>query len=81
MKSLTVIAAALSLVTASFAMAGTRVLMTTSMGDITLELADEQAPETVANFLKYADDGTYNGTVFHRVIDGFMIQGGVFNQL
>lgn len=53
-----------------------KVLMQTSMGDITLELYPDKAPKTVANFLQYAKDGFYEGTVFHRVIDGFMIQGG-----
>jgi peptidyl-prolyl cis-trans isomerase B (cyclophilin B) len=48
----------------------------TSMGDITLELDAEKAPITVANFLAYAKEGFYEGTIFHRVIDGFMIQGG-----
>jgi peptidyl-prolyl cis-trans isomerase B (cyclophilin B) len=52
--------------------------MSTSHGDIVLELDDENAPETVKNFLGYVDSGFYNGTVFHRVIDGFMIQGGGF---
>ncbi|MDR2239316.1 MAG: peptidyl-prolyl cis-trans isomerase [Zoogloeaceae bacterium] len=52
--------------------------MTTSLGKITLELYPEKAPATVANFLQYVKDGFYNGTVFHRVIDGFMIQGGGF---
>jgi cyclophilin family peptidyl-prolyl cis-trans isomerase len=52
----------------------------TSMGTITLELNDEKAPETVANFVKYAKDGHYDGTIFHRVIDGFMIQGGGFTK-
>lgn len=52
------------------------VRMETSMGDITLELDAEKAPATVANFLAYAQEGHYDGTVFHRVIDGFMIQGG-----
>ncbi|MDR2875520.1 MAG: peptidyl-prolyl cis-trans isomerase [Methylobacillus sp.] len=50
----------------------------TNLGVITLELDAEKAPETVANFLAYADDGFYNGTVFHRVINGFMVQGGGF---
>jgi peptidyl-prolyl cis-trans isomerase B (cyclophilin B) len=54
------------------------VLMQTSMGDIVIELYPDKAPKTVANFLKYADDGFYDGTIFHRVIDGFMIQGGGF---
>jgi len=52
--------------------------MTTSEGVIVLELFEDKAPETVANFRKYAADGHYNGTVFHRVIKGFMIQGGGF---
>ncbi|HMP73484.1 MAG TPA: peptidylprolyl isomerase [Kiritimatiellia bacterium] len=50
----------------------------TSKGDIRLELYPEQAPETVANFLAYVEDGHYNGTIFHRVIENFMIQGGGF---
>ena len=54
------------------------VLMETSKGDITLELYPEKAPKTVENFLSYVKSGFYNGTVFHRVIDGFMIQGGGF---
>lgn len=54
------------------------VLMKTNKGDIELTLDNEAAPETVANFLAYADAGFYNGTIFHRVIDGFMIQGGGF---
>ncbi len=54
------------------------VLMKTSKGEIKLELDSENAPKTVANFLKYVDSGHYNGTIFHRVIDGFMIQGGGF---
>ena len=53
-----------------------RVKLTTTMGDIILELYPDKAPVTVANFLQYVKDGFYNGTVFHRVIDGFMIQGG-----
>jgi cyclophilin family peptidyl-prolyl cis-trans isomerase len=50
------------------------------MGTITLELNAEKAPETVANFVRYAQDGFYDGTIFHRVIDGFMIQGGGFTK-
>ena len=49
--------------------------METSMGTISLELNDDLAPATVDNFVKYAADGFYDGTIFHRVIDGFMIQG------
>jgi peptidyl-prolyl cis-trans isomerase B (cyclophilin B) len=48
----------------------------TSMGDIILELDAEKAPKTTANFLSYVTSGHYDGTIFHRVIDGFMIQGG-----
>jgi len=56
--------------------AATKVLMKTSKGDITLELNAAKAPLTVKNFLSYVKDGFYNGTTFHRVIPGFMIQGG-----
>ena len=55
-----------------------QVEMRTSMGVITLELQPENAPETVKNFLQYVKDGFYNGTIFHRVIADFMIQGGGF---
>ncbi|NBU59085.1 MAG: peptidyl-prolyl cis-trans isomerase [Betaproteobacteria bacterium] len=55
-----------------------KVRLTTSMGDITLELDAEKAPETVANFLGYVREGHYANTIFHRVIKGFMIQGGGF---
>ena len=55
-----------------------QVEMRTSMGVIVLELQPENAPETVKNFLQYAKDGFYNGTIFHRVIADFMIQGGGF---
>lgn len=56
------------------------VLMQTNQGDITLELFADKAPASVANFLAYTNSGFYNGTIFHRVIPGFMIQGGGFNQ-
>ena len=52
----------------------------TSMGSITVELDDAKAPVTVKNFLDYAASGHYDGTIFHRVIDGFMIQGGGFTK-
>jgi len=55
-----------------------RVKMTTSLGDIVITLDAAKAPKTVANFLAYVNDGFYNGTIFHRVIDGFMVQGGGF---
>jgi peptidyl-prolyl cis-trans isomerase B (cyclophilin B) len=54
------------------------VKLTTSLGTITLNLNSEKAPLTVANFLQYVTDGHYDNTVFHRVIDNFMIQGGGF---
>lgn len=60
--------------------AGTpRVILATSMGDITIELDPERSPRTVANFLQYVKAGHYDGTIFHRVIDNFMIQGGGFS--
>lgn len=57
-------------------MANTKVQMQTTLGDMTIELDAEAAPVTVKNFLEYVNDGFYDGTVFHRVISGFMIQGG-----
>ena len=54
------------------------VILNTNMGAITVELDTEHAPVSAANFLSYAKDGTYNNTIFHRVINGFMIQGGGF---
>lgn len=57
-------------------MSTTRVNFATSMGDFTVELEDDKAPDTVANFIQYVDDEFYTGTIFHRVIDGFMVQGG-----
>src|SRR5574341_544389 len=56
------------------------VLISTSMGDIKVELDQEKAPITVKNFLGYVNDKFYDGTVFHRVIPGFMIQGGGFDK-
>ena len=55
------------------------VIIKTTLGDIKVKLAADKAPLTVANFLAYVDAGFYNGTIFHRVIDGFMIQGGGFD--
>ena len=55
-----------------------KVKLATSMGDIVVQLNPEKAPKTVANFLQYVREKHYNGTIFHRVIDGFMIQGGGF---
>ena len=56
----------------------TTVIMKTNKGDITLALDESAAPVTVANFLRYVDEGFYDGLIFHRVIPGFMIQGGGF---
>lgn len=56
------------------------VLLQTSMGDIKLELYPEKAPASVANFVSYVNSGHYNGTIFHRVIGNFMIQGGGFDK-
>ena len=55
------------------------VIIKTTLGNIKVKLAADKAPLTVANFLAYVDAGFYNGTIFHRVIDGFMIQGGGFD--
>jgi cyclophilin family peptidyl-prolyl cis-trans isomerase len=57
-----------------------KITIETSMGTITAELDDAKAPVTVANFIAYAKSGHYDGTIFHRVIDGFMIQGGGFTK-
>ena len=56
------------------------VALKTNMGEIVLELNQEKAPKSVANFLQYVKSGYYKGTIFHRVIDGFMIQGGGFDK-
>jgi cyclophilin family peptidyl-prolyl cis-trans isomerase len=57
-----------------------KVRLTTSMGPIVIELDKAKAPISVDNFVKYVESGHYNGTIFHRVIDGFMIQGGGFTK-
>lgn len=56
----------------------TKVVLTTNKGEIEIQLNAEKAPVTVKNFLEYVNSGFYNGTVFHRVIKGFMVQGGGF---
>src|SRR3989338_1319102 len=58
----------------------TKVLLSTSLGDITIALFDQKSPLTVRNFLAYVDSGFYHGTIFHRVIPGFVIQGGGFTK-
>lgn len=60
--------------------AGPVVELRTNQGTIKLELYEDKAPKTVENFLQYAKDGHYDGTIFHRVIDGFMIQGGGYDK-
>jgi cyclophilin family peptidyl-prolyl cis-trans isomerase len=80
LRSLTFsVALALAAAQTAFA-ADPRVELKTNQGSIVIELNAEKAPKTVANFLQYVKDGHYNGTVFHRVIDGFMIQGGGFDK-
>jgi cyclophilin family peptidyl-prolyl cis-trans isomerase len=69
---------AAGLLAGGLALAETRVTMSTSAGDIIIQLEDERAPQSVQNFLQYVDDGYYSNTLFHRVIEGFMIQGGGF---
>lgn len=78
MNRIATMALALALLMVSEVMAGGNpvVLMKTSKGDIKIELDAEKAPATTENFLKYVKEGHYDGTVFHRVIPGFMIQGG-----
>jgi peptidyl-prolyl cis-trans isomerase B (cyclophilin B) len=73
----------LSLSLGSNAMSGEKnpqIKIETSKGTLVLELYPDKAPATVENFLSYVDDGFYNGTIFHRVIPGFMIQGGGFTE-
>jgi peptidyl-prolyl cis-trans isomerase A (cyclophilin A) len=69
----------LALSSAVLAADSPQVALKTSMGEIVLELNPEKAPVTVANFLQYVKSGFYKGTIFHRVIDGFMIQGGGYD--
>ena len=76
----TLIAVCGLLASLSLGAASPQVEIKTNMGAITVELYPDKAPETVKNFLQYAQDGFYKGTVFHRVIDGFMIQGGGFTE-
>lgn len=70
---------AAGLAASTFAWAAPTVEMITNQGKIVIELNDKKAPKSVANFLQYAKDGFYEGTLFHRVIRGFMIQGGGFD--
>ncbi len=76
---LTLVALAFCLCLPALAADMPRVRIQTTMGDIVLELNPDKAPITVANFLQYVNDGFYSGTIFHRVIPNFMIQGGGFS--
>ncbi len=71
--------ATLTFTSLAFAADAPQVLLKTSMGDITVELNQDKAPKSSANFLQYVKSGHYNGTVFHRIINNFMIQGGGFD--
>lgn len=75
-KYVTAVGALLLMTLSMAAEAGPRVRITTNVGSFVIELDDLRAPLTVANFLKYADEGFYAGTVFHRVVAGFIAQGG-----
>ena len=77
MKSVLLFAA--SLLAATSAWAGPKVELITNMGTMEVELNDAAAPATVANFLRYVDDGSYAGSIFHRLIPGFMVQGGGYD--
>jgi len=79
MKSILAAIAAFAVFGSAYAQ-NPQVQIKTSRGVIVAELYADKAPKTVENFLRYAKDGFYNGTVFHRVIDGFMIQGGGFDR-
>ena len=76
MKSLIILWAALAALSLGNSAWAQKVKLATSAGDITVELDREKAPKTVDNFLQYVRAGHYDGTIFHRVIDNFMIQGG-----
>jgi peptidyl-prolyl cis-trans isomerase A (cyclophilin A) len=77
-KLFVALAVAVSCFASHAAFAGPKVEFKTTMGNFVVELDDVKAPKTTANFLNYVKSGFYNGTIFHRVIDGFMIQGGGF---
>ncbi|MFI8744588.1 peptidylprolyl isomerase [Pseudomonas sp. NPDC077186] len=79
LKQLAFAACSLLLSTSLLAADNPKVLLTTSLGEIEVELAADKAPISTANFLKYVDSGFYAGTQFHRVIPGFMVQGGGFD--
>ena len=67
-------------ITSQAVLAGPQVEFKTTLGNFVVELDDVKAPKTTANFLNYVKSGFYNGTIFHRVINGFMVQGGGYDQ-
>ena len=77
-KLFAVLVVAVSCFTSQAAFAGPKVEFKTTMGNFVVELDDVKAPKSTANFLNYVKSGFYNGTILHRVIDGFRIQGGGF---
>ena len=77
-KFFTLFVFAITCFATQMAIAGPKVEFKTTMGNFVVELDDVKAPKTTTNFLNYVKSGFYNGTIFHRVIDGFMIQGGGF---
>jgi len=78
-RSLTLVAAAMVVAANAFAADAPRVKFATTAGDFVVEVYPDKAPKTVENFLQYVKDKHYDGTVFHRVIDNFMVQGGGFD--
>ena len=77
MKSVLIFTA--SMLAATVAWAGPKVELVTNLGTMQVELNEAAAPATVANFLRYVDDGSYDGSIFHRLIPGFMVQGGGYD--
>ena len=75
-RALLALGAGLLLVTSASAQSAPKVKFETTLGEFTIEVYPDKAPKTVENFLQYVNDKQYNGTVFHRVMDGFMVQGG-----
>ena len=77
-RAVAALALALAALPAAWAASAPRVKLSTTLGDIVVEVYPDKAPKTAANFLQYVRDKHYDGTIFHRVIPGFMIQGGGF---
>lgn len=78
-RALVALGLCLTIAGSSWAQAAERVKFQTTLGDFVVELNPQKAPKTVANFLQYVSAKQYDGTIFHRVIDGFMVQGGGFS--